>query len=432
MRLYRGSVRTYVRDAYRVVLVVFLVYAVLIIPDTLEHSPAVRHAAAYQYSIVQWEFGNFLAKWLHQARDILPGRDLDEQEKRDLVTRYFLLGDEERRLERMVAESGLPGQGESGTALDEFTAELGATREERARIRDEVEERLEAALDAAIIGEDLFPRGLFDTIGVNFPPVDFRLEPSPRALIVSPRDRIEIVEATLIVPGITVEEMEAVESRIMERENLSAIIEGTGGVATYPAVINSRYSLQTTLRIAAHEWMHHYLFFRPLGQRYGLNTEMTTINETVASIFGDELGDRVFGEYEAGATPSVALKPSLQPPAQQEPFDYRVEMRETRLTVDDLLAEGKIEEAEAYMEERRLFMAENGAYIRKLNQAYFAFHGNYGDSPASVSPIFEQLSRLREASPTLGDFIKEVAHVSSHDELLELYEARVGSEDTGG
>ena len=429
---YRGSVRTYLRDSYRVILAVFLVYAVVTIPDTLEHSPAVRHAAAYQYSIVQWELGNFMAKWLHNARDILPGDTLDEQEKRDLVARYFLLGDEERRLERMVSEASLPVQAESATALGDYVIELAATREERARIRDEVEERLEAALDAAIVEEDLFPRGLFDTIGVNFPPVDFRLEPSPRALIVSPRDRIEIVEATLIVPGITVEEMEAVESRIFERENLSAIIEGTGGVATYPAVINSRYSLQTTLRIAAHEWMHHYLFFRPLGQRYGLNTEMTTINETVASIFGDEMGDRVFREYEAGANASAALKPSLQPYAQQEPFDFRQEMRETRLTVDYLLAEGKIEEAEAYMEERRLLMAENGILIRKLNQAYFAFHGSYGDSPASVSPIYGQLKALREISPTLGDFIRDVAHISSNDDLLELYEEKVGSGDAGG
>ena len=207
---------------------------------------------------------------------------------------------------------------------------------------------------------------------------------------------------------------------------------GTGGVATFPAVINARYSLQTTLRIAAHEWMHHYLFFHPLGQRYGKNTEMTSINETVASIFGDELGDLVFREYEAAANVPVSLYTFPQSPAQQDPFDFRQEMRETRLTVEDMLSEGRIEEAEGYMEERRLLMAENGYYIRKLNQAYFAFHGNYGDSPASVSPLFGQLTMLREASPTLGDFIRDMAAVSSQEEFLELFEAKVGSDQLGG
>ena len=420
------------RDAFRVILVVFIAFALLMIKDTLQYSPAVRHAAAYKYSIVQWEMGNFLAKWLHQARDILPGHDLDEQEKRELVTQYFLLGEEERRLERRVTETSLPIHGESATALAEFEEELAQTRAARAKIRDEVEERLEAAIDAAIVEEGLFPRGLFDTIGINFPPVDFRLEPSPRALIVSPRDRIEIVEATLLDPGIPEEEMDALERRILEEEDLSAIVAGTGGVATFPAVINARYSLQTTLRIAAHEWMHHYLFFHPLGQRYGKNTEMTSINETVASIFGDELGDLVFREYEAAANFPVSLYTFPQSPAQQEPFDFRQEMRETRLTVEDMLSEGRIEEAEAYMEERRLLMAENGYYIRKLNQAYFAFHGNYGDSPASVSPLFGQLTMLREASPTLGDFIRDMAAVSSHEEFLELFEAKVGSDQLGG
>ena len=420
------------RDAFRVILVVFIAFALLMIKDTLQYSPAVRHAAAYKYSIVQWEMGNFLAKWLHQARDILPGHDLDEQEKRELVTQYFLLGEEERRLERRVTETSLPIHGESATALAEFEEELAQTRAARAKIRDEVEERLEAAIDAAIVEEGLFPRGLFDTIGINFPPVDFRLEPSPRALIVSPRDRIEIVEATLLDPGIPEEEMDALERRILEEEDLSAIVAGTGGVATFPAVINARYSLQTTLRIAAHEWMHHYLFFHPLGQRYGKNTEMTSINETVASIFGDELGDLVFREYEAAANFPVSLYTFPQSPAQQEPFDFRQEMRETRLTVEDMLSEGRIEEAEAYMEERRLLMAENGYYIRKLNQAYFAFHGNYGDSPASVSPLFGQLTMLREASPTLGDFIRDMAAVSSQEEFLELFEAKVGSDQLGG
>ena len=49
--------------------------------------------------------------------------------------------------------------------------------------------------------------------------------------------------------------------------------------------------------------------------------------------------------------------PEELPPGQ---FDYNREMRQTRLRVDELLAEGKVEEAEAYMEERRQLFVEQG------------------------------------------------------------------------
>ena len=78
-----------------------------------------------------------------------------------------------------------------------------------------------------------------------------------------------------------------------------------------------------------------------------------------------------------------------------EHFGFNEEMRETRLRVDELLANGKVGEAEAYMEERRLFFVENGYPIRRLNQAYFAFQGTYAENAASSSPIAGQLNRFR-------------------------------------
>ena len=94
-------------------------------------------------------------------------------------------------------------------------------------------------------------------------------------------------------------------------------------------------------------------------------------------------------------------------------------MRETRLRTEELLADGKIEEAEAYMEERRRLMVDNGYYIRKINQAYFAFHGSYADSPASISPVRTQLEELRRRSGSLAAFLKLVATFSQPEDLLE-------------
>ena len=76
------------------------------------------------------------------------------------------------------------------------------------------------------------------------------------------------------------------------------------------------------------------------------------------------------------------------------------------------------------MEERRQLMVANGHFIRKINQAFFAFHGSYATSAASISPIDGQLEQLRSRSDTLEDFLKRVAGFGSYQEFLEYLERR--------
>src|SRR5690606_23122432 len=65
-------------------------------------------------------------------------------------------------------------------------------------------------------------------------------------------------------------------------------------------------------------------------------------------------------------------------------FDFGAEMNETRVTVDALLAKGKVTEAEDYMEARRLFFFENGYSLRRINQSFLALHGAYQFSLGGV------------------------------------------------
>ena len=98
-------------------------------------------------------------------------------------------------------------------------------------------------------------------------------------------------------------------------------------------------------------------------------------------------------------------------------------MRETRVTADALLAEGKIEEAEAYMESRRQTFWDNGYRIRRLNQAYFAFYGAYADVPggaAGVDPVSAAVRMLRAESLSLADFIRQISWVTSFERLQRL------------
>ena len=379
-------------------------------------------AGSRLYSLTQWEVENFPDKWLYRVRLLLPGSSLDEQAKVDLVLEYSRLSERERELEGAILKAwALSPTGEDGQ-LHALEAELARVQDARVGMRNRVEEIMEGLIDSIVFQEGLSLGGPISALGVHFPPVDIRIDHSPPVMVTSPRDRIEMIGGVLLRPDTTVEEMAAIEELITEEKDLSVLVQGTGGVATFPAVISPDFSLRGTLITAAHEWMHHYLFFHPLGRTYGKNPQMTSLNETVANIFGGEVGELAYKRFKVEQEAPTAPQQAQGQAAAAEEFDFRTEMRTTRFRAEELLAEGSIEEAEQYMEDRRLFLADHGHYIRKLNQAYFAFHGNYADSPASISPIHQQLRTLRDDSSSLGDFVRRVASVSSYEEFLELLE----------
>ena len=70
-------------------------------------------------------------------------------------------------------------------------------------------------------------------------------------------------------------------------------------------------------------------------------------------------------------------------------------------------------------EQKRQYLASKGYYIRKLNQAYFAFYGTYADRPAFISPIGLELKELRGQSASLRDFLNMVAAMTSHQDLID-------------
>ena len=405
------------KAALRYALLALVALLLLTGRGALNLSPVGELAGPHLHSLLQWELATFPEKWLYRLRLLLPGDSLDQDSEEQLVRKFFELADQRRELEPVIRDARA---GSESGRLDALRARLADVEGEQAGIRGRVEEIMEGEIDSIVFQEGLHVGGPLSAFGVHFPPVDFRIQSSPPVTVVSPRDRIERLEDVLLRPDTGVEDMEALEEAVLDERDLSALVQATGGVATVPAIISPNFSMHGTLVTAAHEWMHHYLFFHPLGQGYGRSAELTTLNETVANIFGNEVGDLAFERFKLKQPDTPPPPAETPPPPTEEPFDFRAEMRTTRLRTEELLAEGKIDEAERYMEERRLFLADNGHHIRKLNQAYFAFHGTYADSAASVSPIHRQLEAVRQASDSLGDFVRTVAAVSSHDEFLEL------------
>ncbi len=352
----------------------------------------------------------------------MPGRSLSDAERIALAEEYF---DTARSARGISAELDTLAADRSvdSAAIAALEGRLETMRDRQSDIRDDVEETIESAVSAAIRSQGFASLGAF-----VFPPVDVRLLPPPKVLVSSPRDRIERLDDVLVSPDVTVREREAIESRLAREEGLSTLVLDIGGVATYPATVLDSHGLRSVLNTAAHEWVHHYLFFRPLGRNPYSSSEILSINETTASLAGDELGSIAFESMSADSAKRDAEQPATEQPAEyteppqlpSAPFDFSSEMRETRLNVDRLLEEGMVEDAESYMEERRQEFAANGYPIRKLNQAYFAFHGTYAESSASSSPIGEQVRKLRERSGSLPEFIHAIASVSSHEEFLAL------------
>lgn len=379
-------------------------------PDVRRFNPAQREGAPYLYNITLWEVKNLTDKWTAKALDLVNG-DSEAERGRDTLG-YFALNEEMSHVRgrlRYAAAQDLHDETAKMQAL------LDDTEEQARALSGGTEETIESYISAVAVEEGL---ALFGD--VVFPPVDVRLTQPPKLLVVSPRERIERKHDALLRSDLKLSEREVVEYRIFKEDNLSALVEDIGGLATFPASVANGFPMRWTLQASAHEWLHHYFFFKPLGRHMFDSDDMFQLNETIANIAGNEIGNRAYDAMERDILPEEPGRPPAAPNGSEEPpFDFASEMRETRQTVDEMLEDGRIEEAEAYMEERRRMFVENGYPIRKLNQAYFAFYGTYADLPAAVSPIGDQVKRLRELVPDLGEFIGTVAEVSSYDEFLE-------------
>ena len=383
--------------------------------------------APYKYSFIDWEIRHLPDKWLNKARSLLSwGSGPDRGVRLARAQEFFDLGVELRRLEQnlLLQSNGQPNNRRlsppapsSGVLLDpgvSLEQKIERIKELRRSRAAEVEQTIESEVSEVLASLGLtYPWGAF-------PPVDAVFSRSPHVLVLSPRDRIDLQRSVLLNPGLDNRSKEEIEEAILESENLAALVENTGGVALYPSVVADEFGLHHAVVTTAHEWLHQWFFFRPLGRNFWSSQEMTVLNETAATIAGQELGDRVFAALNEPVTDRAGSSPPPAPDIREsDGFDFNAEMRETRSQVDELLAQGMIVEAEAYMEERRQLFLANGYLIRKINQAYFAFHGTYATSPASVSPIGDQMRRLRSQSKSLEEFLLTVASFSTYQEFLD-------------
>lgn len=378
------------------------------VPIASEWQQLSRLTDPYSFDYIRWELGAISAKlgqhlWGDHAY-------LDESARSEVVRAYFSDLGTAQALEQQIAEVfSDPMISDPQVASQDLRKQRDQLRADLAVRQSQVEAILEGQVSAILI--DLG----FGTQGQLLPPMAMRFTIPPNILVISPRQTIRSELRLGLVP-LTIDQAQALEQAIETSQDVSALVIPIGGMALYPAMIMESSYLPWVIEVFAHEWLHHYLYFFPLGQYLDFGSETHPINETAADLFGKEVVRLVLARYY----PEYAVAPNVR--VSQTGFDYFSEMRETRVIADRLLAEGRINAAEVYLEQRRAMFYRNGYPIRRLNQAYFAFYGDYqgGGAPgaAGQDPIGPAIHAIRAASPDLHGFVVIMRGIRTRSELL--------------
>ncbi len=396
-------------------------------PELTETSDRVR---AFTRQI-EFDYPNWVwnAAWIKIEQGTIGSPYLfDRGTNKEIVVEYLRttqnLMQTEQEIEKIFADPAIKDKESSSAHVRAQRGELISRQQDLAPLA-------EATLQSQV-ADALAELGL-TTGGQPIPPVLYHISSTPLALIVSKRSVIQQIANISVLPTLTLDDQIKLEDKVSKSLDVSTLVVPIGGVGVYPTLITETTDLRWLLDTIAHEWTHNYLSLRPLGINYTKTPELRTMNETTASIAGNEVGTYVLEKHypellSATSAPDgnvITLDTSSHPsdtPDDPLPFDFRAEMHETRVTADKLLAEGKIEEAEAYMEQRRQVFWNNGYLLRKLNQAYFAFHGAYADVPggaAGEDPVGPAVRALRAQSNSLADFINTIAWMTSFDQLKQ-------------
>ena len=364
----------------------------------------------YRFSIMQWEL---------QALPELFGNDEPfDGNKTGSVTEYFTTVQRIAKLKAVINASNAGNNAQDD--LSSLKAELTKLQQQNRTLADAVEGIIEIQLSEVLAQQGIFnPLDSYFNLEHVLPPLRFELEEPPYLLVVSPRDRIDSIREIMLRQSLSTEAMENIEAEVDQLDVSSLVVE-LGGFAAYPSFVSSKGDLRFTIDAAAEEWLHQYLAFTPLGFKYILDLtgisrdyEIATMNETLVGIVSEEIGAMVYEKYYSQQGKDAT------PPETDADFDFNREMRGIRKAVDVYLAQGEVEQAEVFMTAKRRYLADNGYYIRKLNQAYFAFHGAYADSPTSISPIGDEMKQLREQGDSLADFLETAATMSSRQDLKD-------------
>lgn len=375
----------------------------------------------FEFDFVSWTFNAFWVKGIQKSLGV--SNYISESNRSDIVLKYLDLEDLINQVGREISIKF-----SDPDVVDPESATLNLRN-----IRNDLNQKRNSI---APVAESIFQDQLSKSVaelsltfgGQPIPPILYHVTETPKSLIVSPRSVIRQDANIAIEPDISLDQQSALEEKVDQSLDVSSLVVSIGGIGLYPTMVMETNSINWLAEVVSHEWVHNFLTLRPLGANYGASPDLRTINETVANLAGKEIAAKLIEEFYPEfipPPPQPQISENEIPPDDDQPvFDFDGEMHETRVAVDLFLDDGKIDEAETYMEQRREFFWENGYQIRKLNQAYFAFHGAYADEPGGASgaaedPIGNAVRKLRSQNPSLAAFLNQISWMWTLDQLQE-------------
>jgi hypothetical protein len=396
---------------WAIVLVAFLPGSTLPLGNPVENIR--RFTRQIEFEFVSWT-GEALWSKIEQFSLDVSSR-MTEEERQAFVVEYFEQLRESQQISHQIEQIiSDPNHTQQSDELDQFRKLLISSKADLADKQPVVESILQQQASFTI-GELGIGFG-----GRIFPPLSFKFTPLPLSLIVSPRDVIRQEANIPLDADLDLYDKLLLEDQVELALNVSSLVVNIGGVGTYPSMLLESSSLSWVTETVIHEWVHNYLTLRPLGINFLTNQDLRTMNETTAAILGREIAREMLERYYPEFVPPPDV-PSTSPPSDDPPaFDRRAVLHETRITADALLAEGKVEEAEQYMETQRQYLWDNGHRIRKLNQAYFAFHGAYADRPggaAGEDPVGDAVRELWDAIADPAEFLWTMSWMNDFSDL---------------
>lgn len=373
-------------------------------------------ARDHSFNLWSWE-ASTLSTRVEQA-----GLSPSPSDSVDTVNRFFeaarLADDARSKRDDLFARQAV-----TGSALDLPAAQsrLDAAEATLQTLRPTVESTLSAQLEAELQRQNIrasffswLPSDGFPFFSARIVPgVFFQLGVLPDLLVVAPTDRIELVGSVLVEPNLPPNQIDQLEGGA-DGLGLTSVVTGIGGLAAYPSMLPDSSSPRDLLNSVAHEWTHHYLALRPLGQAYFQNYQMREINETVADMVGHEIGTAVYDRTYQPA-PAASVPPAATPtPVTPAPPDFGTLMRNIRVKTEEYLSRHDVAGANAYLAEQQKELVKDGYYVRRLNTAYLSFFGAYS---GGANPIEPKLRQIRSRSPSLAAFLATVEQFRTPEDL---------------
>ncbi|NTU75723.1 MAG: hypothetical protein HGA86_06350, partial [Anaerolineaceae bacterium] len=243
-----------------------------------------------EFDFVSWMLNAFWVKNEQSALSI-PAYMSDAQQSQHVRDTMILVDQRDRlryQIELIYSDPKIKDPAAASLDLRNKEAELTSRLDKYQPLAEEI---LQNQVSAVLTDIGL------TTGGKPLPPLLYHTTDLPLAMIISPRNVIEQKNNISLLPNLTIEQITRLEQEVEKRLDVSALVVEVGGIGVYPTMVMSSSSLPWVSDTIAHEWIHNYLTLRPLGLNYETTPELRTMNETTASIAGNEIGEEVLRHY---------------------------------------------------------------------------------------------------------------------------------------